>query len=114
MSIRAEPIHRWDGTTIIKALLAGAVIEGLLIAPAILSPWGHAGPASFWGWISLFLNVPGGVALGILRSLTNNHETVSVDDTFTYVYIIQTVMIAYIAFLYLRFKKRRANAKTLE
>jgi hypothetical protein len=114
MSIKVEPIHRWDGSTIIKAFLAGAAIEALLIAPAALSPWGHAGPESFWGWVSLFLNVPGGVALGVLRRLTNSHDTVSVAAAFTYVYIIQTVMIAYITFLCLRLKKRRGNSKTLE
>lgn len=113
MNFESEPIHKWDGSTIVKAFLAGAVIEGLLIAPAFLSPWGHAGPESFLGWVSLVLNIPGGVALGVFRRLTNSDETVSVADAFAYVYIIQTVMIAYIAFVCFRLKKRRTNSKTL-
>ena len=46
MTPQSESIHRWDSSTLLKSLMIGALFEAVLIAPAVLSPWGHAGPES--------------------------------------------------------------------
>ncbi len=109
MNSTPEPIHKWDARTLLKALMFGAVLEALAIAPAVLSPWGHAGPESNWGWLGLLLNVPGLFLSQWLRTLTGSTETISVVSAVAYVYLIQTLIFSYIAFVWLRWKKRRSR-----
>ena len=107
---RDEPLHRWHGPTLVKALLIGAALEAAAIAPALLSPWGHAGPDSPWGWLGLLLNVPGLLVMWLLRTTSGNRETFSIIGIVAYVYSIQTLMFAYLAFVWLRWKKRNLKA----
>jgi ABC-type sugar transport system permease subunit len=107
MNLSPEPIHRWDSKTVVKALLFGAVSEAVAIAPAIFSSWGHAGPESLWGWSGLLLNTPGLFVIWLLRTASGSKETVSVGSAIAYVYLIQTLIFGYIAFVWLRRKKRR-------
>ena len=109
MNFNSEPIHKWDSKTLLKAFLFGAALEAAAIAPAILSPWGHAGPESMWGWLGLMLNAPGLFVIWLLRSLNGSTETVSAVSGFAYVYAIQTVIFSYVAFVWLRWKKRRVE-----
>ena len=102
-----EPIHKWDGFTLVKACLFGAILEALAIAPAILSPWGHAGPESLWGWLGLVLNLPALFVIWLLRTLTGSRETISVGGAIVYVYLIQTLIFSYSVFVCFRWKKRR-------
>jgi hypothetical protein len=110
MNSKPEPIHIWDSATLLKAFFYGAVLEAIAIAPAVLSPWGHAGPESLWGWLGLLLNAPGLFVIWLLRTLSSSKETVSVMSAVTYVYLIQTLIFSYTAFVWLRWKKRRASA----
>ncbi len=109
MNSKPEPIHRWDRAILLKAFLFGAVLEAIAITPAVLSPWGHAGPESLWGWLGLLFNVPGLFVVWLLRSVTGSWETVSAVDAVAYVYLIQTLIFSYIAFVWLRWKKRRSR-----
>ena len=109
MNFKPEPIHKWHSRTLLKALLFGAILEGVVIAPAVLSPWGHAGPESIWGWIGLLLNVPGLIVIWFLRIVTGRNEAISVVSGVVYVYMIQTLIFSYIAFVWLRRKKRRVE-----
>jgi hypothetical protein len=59
MNSKPERIHRWDKPTLRKAFLFGAVLETIAIAPAVLSPWGHAGPEWPLAWLSVLVNAPG-------------------------------------------------------
>jgi hypothetical protein len=106
MNFNPEPIHKWDSRTLLEALLSGAVLEAVAIAPAILSPWGHAGPESIWGWLGLLLNVPGLFVIWLIRVLSGSTESVSVVSAVGYVYLIQTLIFSYILFVLLRWKKR--------
>jgi hypothetical protein len=104
----SERIHRWDKGTILKALFIGALIEALAIAPAALSPWGHAGPDTLLGWLSLLLNMPGIYVLRMLGVFRPGGE--SIVFLFCAVFIIQTIMISYPVFVYLRWRKLKAGA----
>jgi hypothetical protein len=110
MSFIPEPIHKWDSKTLLTALMFGAVLEAVTLAPAVLSPWGHAGPESIWGWFGLLLNAPGLFVIWLLRIISGSTETVSIAGAIAYVYLIQTLIFSYIAFVWLRWKKRRAAA----
>ena len=113
MRVRTEPIHQWDRATILKACLFAAVLEGVLIAPAVLSPWGHAGPEGLLGWLSVFANLPGGYLFGVFSRLIGYRAEDSLFVVGIGVYLIQTFLIAYPTFVCLRWKKRRSAAKTL-
>ena len=110
MNFNPEPIHKWDFRTLLRALIFGAVLEALAIMPALLSPWGHAGPESIWGWLGLLLNVPGLVVIWLLRRVSGSRETVSIAHAIAYVYLIQTFIFTYIAFVWLRWNKMRSRA----
>jgi hypothetical protein len=108
---KTEPIHHWDTATLLKAFLFGAVLEAIAIVPAILSPFGHAGPESVWGWLGILLNLPGGCVLYLLRSAIGNwKESISVEAAIVYIYLIQTFIFGYIAFVLMRLKKRKSIA----
>lgn len=109
MNFNSEPIHKWDSKSLLRAFLFGVAIETAAIAPAILSPWGHAGPESTWGWLGLMLNAPGLFVVWLLRSLIGSTETVSLVSGVVYVYSIQTLIFSYVAFVWFRSKKRRVK-----
>jgi hypothetical protein len=109
MSSKPEAIHSWDRATLLKASLFGAVIEAIAIAPAVLSPWGHAGPEWLLAWPSVFVNLPGGFLLGLLKTAAGINAKESDAGLAAEVYLIQTLIISYLAFLWLRWKKRRAG-----
>jgi hypothetical protein len=114
MISKTEPIHRWDTATLLKSLLFGAVLEAIAIAPIILSPWGHAGPESLWGWLGILLNLPGGCVFLLWRTIFGNwEETISAEAGIVYIYLIQTFIFSYIAFVLLRLKKRKSTVSKL-
>jgi hypothetical protein len=110
MSSKPEAIHSRDMGTLLRAFLFGTVIEAIAIAPAVLSPWGHAGPEWLLAWPSMFLNLPGGFLLGLLKTAAGIDAKESVAALAAEVYLIQTLIISYLAFLWLRWKKRRAGS----
>lgn len=110
MNFNPEPIHRWDGGALLKALMFGVLSESIFLAPAVLSPWRHAGPESLWGWLGLLLNAPGLFVIWLLRSISGSTEDVSIVDAIVYTYLAQTLILSYIAFVWLRWKKRKAVA----
>lgn len=112
MSLKPEPIHRWDGFVLLKAFLIGAVFEGLVIAPALLSPWGHAGPKSSLGMLSLVLNLPGiSVYEWSLEIFKGGQVNESVYAIVSSVYLVQTLLFAYPIFVWLRWRKRKATGR---
>jgi hypothetical protein len=107
--VTKDSIHKWESTTVVKALFVGAVVETVAIAPAILSPWGHAGPEAPWGWLGLVLNVPGLFVIKLLRMASGSKETVPIASAVVQVYVIQALIFSYIAFVLLRWKQRRSE-----
>lgn len=109
MSSKSEPIHKWDKPTLLKALLFGAVVEAVAIAPAIFSPWGHAGPEGLLAWLSVFFHLPAGYLLGFVKTAAGVKAEESVPAVVAQLYLIQTLIISYVAFVWLRRKKRKAR-----
>jgi hypothetical protein len=107
MTVRPDAIHRWDRSAFVKALSIGAVIEAVAIAPAFISPWGHAGPESTLGLLSVFANSPGGAVVIFLRTLAGKDTGESLRLLIAEVYLVQALLIGYIAFVWLRWKKLR-------
>ena len=110
MNSTPEPIHKLDRPILLRAFLFGAVVEAIAIAPAVLSPWGHAGPEWLVAWPSVFFNMPGGFLLMSLKAAAGVKDQESIAALVTEIYLIQTLIISYIAFVWLRWKKRRAGA----
>ena len=108
MRPKPEPIHKWDRAVVLKALLYGAVLEAFAIAPALLSTWGHAGPTSPLGWLSALLNLPGMYVVRVLGAGILAGD--SVVTLVLMVYLIQTIAIGYVAFIWMRWRKRRAQS----
>lgn len=108
MKANKEPIHRWDGSVLVKALLIGLALETTAFLPGVLSPWGHAGPESLLGWISLLLHLPGLYILSFIAK-ASGIEQPSAMTYMVFVYSIQALGLTYIAFVCLRWKKRRAK-----
>jgi len=106
---KSKRLHAWDGKSVLKAILVGSVLEAAAIMPAILSPWGHAGPESLWGWLGLVLNVPGLFVIWFVRMLSGSKETIGVGSAVAYVYLIQTLILSYAVFVRLRWKKRHSQ-----
>jgi hypothetical protein len=102
----SERIHRWDRVTVAKALIIGAAVEAVAIAPAALSPWGHAGPESWLGWLSVLFNLPGIVVVRLLRDLGMSGESSA--GLLAAVFIVQTIILSYLLFVWLRRKKLKA------
>ena len=100
-------IHRWDRGTLFKALIIGATLEAVAIAPAALSPWGHAGPESLPGWLGVLLNLPGICVVRLLRDFGAVGETFPA--IFTGVFVVQTIILSYLVFICLRWKKLKAE-----
>ena len=110
MNSKSEPIHSWDGPILLWSLLFGLASEAVAIAPAVLSPWGHAGPESLWGWLGLLLNAPGLLVISLVRAVSGSTESVPIADAIVYTYSIQALIFGYVAFVWLRRKKLRAAA----
>jgi hypothetical protein len=107
--MNAERIHRWDKSIAHRALIFGAMIEAVVIAPAVLSPWGHGGPEWLLGWLSVLLNLPGLLfAFLLLRNFRSNDGSFTV--FFAAVFVVQTIIISYLLFVYLRWKKLKVAA----
>lgn len=104
MNLRTEPKHTWGDTLVLKSFFIGAIVEAVAIAPAVLSPWGHAGPESFWGWLGLLVNAPGLFVVWLLRTISGTTESIGVIWGIACVYLIQTLLFSYVAFLGLRRK----------
>jgi hypothetical protein len=107
---KPEPIHRFDRPTLLKACLIAAILEAVAIAPAVVSPWGHAGPESLLGWLSLLVNLPGLFVfgkLGATRVLGESDAALVLG-----VYLIQVLPLGYILFVGMRWRRRRANASS--
>jgi hypothetical protein len=111
MSSKPERIHGWDKPTLRKAFLFGAVLEAIAIAPAVLSPWGHAGPEGLPAWFSVFVHAPAALLLGFLKVAAGIKGEESLAAFAVEAYLIQTLIISYIAFVWLRWKKRRTGAR---
>ena len=101
-------LHRWDRSIVLRALIIGATIEGIAIAPAAISPWGHAGPEWLLGWVSILLNLPG---IFVVRLLRSGDESFAV--IIAAVFIVQTVILSYLAFVYLRWRKLSVKVQSL-
>ena len=89
-------------------MIVGAIIEGVAIAPAAIAPWGHAGPESLLGWLSILLNLPG---IFVVRLFRSGGESFTV--IFTAVFIVQTIIISYFVFVYLRWRKLKVEIQSL-
>lgn len=111
MISQSERIHRWDKPTLRKAFLFGAVLEAIAIAPAVLSPWGHAGPEGLLAWLSVFVHAPAALLLGFLKVAAGIKGEETLAAFAVEAYLIQTLIISYIAFVWLRWKKRRTGAR---
>lgn len=110
-----EPIHRWDRATALKALMWGAALAAAALLPAILSPWGHAGPESIWGWLAILLNLPGACVIWMIRAASGGFQsTTSVEGTLFSLYVIQTLIFGYIVFVRMRLKKRKINLESCQ
>ncbi|HLN99778.1 MAG TPA: hypothetical protein VK208_15065 [Pyrinomonadaceae bacterium] len=107
--MNSKQIHRWDGRLLILALLIGAGLEAVAIAPLLLSPWGYAGPQSLWGWLGVLLHVPALFVIWMLSMLGDKQDISSVDWGFTDIYFLQTFMLAYVVFVWLRWRKRKGR-----
>jgi hypothetical protein len=89
-----------------RALGIAAVIEAMLIAPAWLLPWGHAGPETTVGWLSLLLNAPGFfVSSSLITAETDFTDTAVMLLTF----VIQTALIGGLVYLWQRRRINRAD-----
>ncbi len=110
MNSRTEAIHKWDNALLLRAFLCGFAIETIFIAPVLLTSWGHAGPDSLWGWIGLILNIPGGLVLIFLRTILGVHNTDSNLESLVSLFLIQTFLLSYVAFIFLRLKKRKLKS----
>jgi hypothetical protein len=71
------------------------------MAPAIFSPWGHAGPKGDLGWLSIFLNLPGIFLAGWLIPSSGDE---SIALFIAVVFTIQTLLLSYIVFVILRWR----------
>jgi|GEM_PF-3163805 len=109
MNPKKDRLHRFDTPTIIKALLIGVFLETAAFLPAVLSPWGHAGPESLWGWIGLLLNLPG-LCLAWFLAKASGVEQFSIITYVLVAYSSQSLGLAYIVFVGLRVKSRRPKA----
>lgn len=92
-------IARW---TILKSLIIGILLETILLAPALIAPWGHAGPETLPGLLSFLLNLPGFV---VLMKLTSDQGFSTTNRDFLFVFVIQTLIISYFVFVMLRWRK---------
>jgi hypothetical protein len=101
----AERIHRWDSASATKALVISVILEAIAIAPAVLSPWGHAGPDTTLGWISILLNLPGMVLVGLFQRLLSANESVVL--FLAAVFVVQIILLSYLVFVVIRWKKLR-------
>ena len=111
MKSTSEPIHKWDRPTLLKAFLFGAVAEAVAIAPALLSPWGHAGPEGLLAWASVFFHLPSGFLLNILKTAAGFKAEESLPAVVAELYLMQTLIIGYVAFVWLRWKKLKAGGR---
>ena len=70
------------------------------MAPGVLSSWGHAGPDTTLGWLSLLFNFPGMLLAALLSGFTlfDGPTILSV----AVVFALQTLIISYLVFVYLR------------
>jgi len=92
----------------LRAVGIGAVVEAVLIAPAVLLPWGHAGPETTVGWLSLIVNLPGFfVSSSLITAETDFTDTAVMLLTF----VIQTALIGGLIYLWQRRRARAAGAE---
>ena len=110
MEHKKDRLHRFDSPTLIKALLIGVLLETAAFLPAVLSPWGHAGPESLWGWIGLLLNLPG-LCVAWFLAKASGVEQFSSLTYMVVAYSVQSLGLAYIAFVCLRVKNRRTKSR---
>ena len=82
--------------------MIGIVVETILLAPALLTPWGHAGPETLPGLLSFLLNLPGFV---VLMGLTSDQGFSTTNRDFLFVFAIQALIIGYFVFVMLRWRK---------
>ena len=111
MNSKPERIHRWDKPTLRKAFLFGAVLEAIAIAPAVFSPWGHAGPEGLLALLSVFVHAPAALLLSLLKAAAGIKGEESLAAFAVEVYLMQTLIISYIAFVWLRWKRRKTGAR---
>lgn len=97
-------IHRWDNASVLKGLVISAISETIAIAPAILSPWDHAGPETTLGWLSVLFNLPGIFLVGLFHAFSDDEPMVIMVAA---VFTIQTIMLSYFVFVLVRWRKVR-------
>ena len=85
--------------------MISVIVEAIAIAPAVLSPWGHAGPETTLGWISVTLNLPGMFVVGLFHQVLS--AEVSTVLFFSAVFAVQTLLLGYLVFVVVRWKKVR-------
>jgi hypothetical protein len=85
-----------------RALGIAAVIEAVLIAPAWLLPWGHAGPVTSVGWLSLMVNLPGFFVSSVLITAETDFTDTAV---MLLTFVLQTALIGGLIYLW---QRRRA------
>ncbi|HEV7398542.1 MAG TPA: hypothetical protein VGN86_18660 [Pyrinomonadaceae bacterium] len=90
--------------------MTSAIIEAVAIAPGVLSPWGHAGPETTLGWFSVLFNLPGMFLVGLFHVSALDDE--SVIPMVAAVFVVQTLMLSYPAFVFVRWRKVRRSEAT--
>jgi len=77
------------------------------MAPLVLSPWGHAGPDSIWGFVGLLLNAPALLVIWLGRTISGSRwDSIPPNEAITYIYVIQTLIFSCIAYFWLRRRMR--------
>ena len=103
--MRANRLHRFDKGAIFKALVISCLIETIAIAPGVVSPWGHAGPETTLGWLSVLFNLPGMFLVGLTQVFSTEYDPVV--RMVAAVFVVQTLLLSYPVFLLVRWRKVR-------
>jgi hypothetical protein len=93
----------WSGR---KAFGIGALIESVLIAPAALLPWGHAGPETTLGWLGVIANAPG---LFVSSRLVVAETDLAISTLLLLTFVIQAALIGGLLYAWQRWRGKSGS-----